>query len=74
MRKRQRVILRTQTYERILIRRKDCGPRLCKDSESSVGESLPGTKYRLEIHRIEAWGEQVVFECELSGRIEFVKT
>lgn len=74
MKNQRRIFLRTETFERILIRSKNTNSNFRADSEETINAPPKGEKYRLEIYRIEAGGEQKVFQCELSGSIEIVET
>lgn len=74
MKNRRRIFLRTETFERILIRSKNTKSNFRKDSEETINAPQKSEKYRVEIYRIEADGEQKVFECEMFGSIEIVET
>ncbi|HEX8737058.1 MAG TPA: hypothetical protein VF721_17130 [Pyrinomonadaceae bacterium] len=74
MKNQRKLFLRTETFERILIRSKDTKSKFREASKETVDPPPKGEKYRLEIYRIEAGGEQKVFECVLSGSIEIVET
>jgi hypothetical protein len=74
MKNRRRIFLRTETFERILIRSKNTKSNFRKDSEETINAPQQSEKYRVEIYRIETGGGRKVFECELSGSVEIVET
>jgi hypothetical protein len=74
MKNQRRLFLRTETFERILIRTKSTGTSFRQDSKETSVAPQKSEKYRVEIYRIETDGEQRVFQCELFGSIEIIET
>ncbi len=65
MKKERRIILRTETFERITLRR---------SSKTIDEQTLALGIYNIEIRKADAEGEQIVFEAEIHGFIEIIET
>jgi hypothetical protein len=65
MNKKRRVILRTETFERITLR---------QSSKIINHETLTLGFYRIEISKVDAKKEQIVFEAIIHGFIEITET
>ncbi len=65
MKNKRRIILRTETFERI---------RLRKTSEIADGRMLEFETYKIIISKIAAPGTEVIFDAEIVGFIEIEET
>ncbi len=65
MNKKRRVILRTETYERITLR---------QSSKTTNRETFALGVYKIEIRKVEPEKEQIIFEAEIIGLIETEET
>ena len=65
MKHKRRIILRTETFERI---------RLRKTSEIADGRMLEFETYKIFISKIAAPGTEVIFDAEIVGFIEIEET
>jgi hypothetical protein len=65
MKKEQRIILRTETFERITLR---------QSSKIINRETLALGIYKIEICKVEPEKEQIIFAAEIIGLIEIVET
>jgi hypothetical protein len=65
MNKKRRVILRTETYERISLR---------QTSKTINRQTFTLGIYKIEIRQVNAEKEQIVFETEIIGLIETEET
>ena len=65
MNKKRRIILRTETFERISLR---------QTSKTVKHQTFNFGIYKIEISRVEAEGEQIIFEAEIPGLPEIKET
>ncbi len=65
MKKEQRIIFRTETFERITLR---------QSSKIINRESFALGIYKIEIRKVELEKEQIIFEAEIIGLIEIEET
>ncbi len=65
MKKEQRIILRTETFERIIFRQSS---KIINCQTSTLGI------YKIEINQIDTESEQIIFEAEIHGLIEIEET
>ncbi len=65
MNKKRRIILRTETFERITLR---------QTSKTVNRQTFNFGIYKIEISNVDADGEQIIFEAEFPGLIEIKET
>lgn len=65
MNKKRRIILRTETFERISLR---------QTSKTVDRQTFTFGVYKIEISKVEAEGGQIIFEAKIHGSLEIRET
>jgi hypothetical protein len=65
MKKERRLILRTETFERVSLR---------QNSRLRISQMTERENYHVKVYRIETEGNQLIFECDILSSIDIETT